>query len=98
MQFFMNINIFELFSNYLKEQPCNNIYQNMKQNTDYLNASLPENELNKQYKKLGLSYEQRKAITQWIATVQIQESAYTAVIFHTGMQFCFSLLTQLADL
>ncbi len=59
---------------------------------------MKENELNEQYKKLDLSDEQRRIITQWIDTIQAQNSAYTAVVFRMGMQFCFSLIIQLADL
>ncbi len=94
----MNMDIFQLFFNHLEERLYNNIYQNMKQDADYLEASLLENELNEQYKKLDLSDEQRKVITQWIEAIQAQESAYTAVVFRMGMQCCFSLLLQLADL
>jgi len=62
----MNMDTFQLFFNHLEEQLYNNIYQNMNQDADYLEASLWENELNKQYKKLNLSNERRKVITQWI--------------------------------
>ncbi len=88
----------DLFFHHLEERPYNNIYQNMKQDADYLKASLLENELNKQYKKLDLSDEQRKVITQWIEIIQAQESAYAAVVFRMGMQCCFSSLMQLANL
>lgn len=59
---------------------------------------MKENKLNEQYKNLGLSDEQRKVIMQWIDAIQAQDSAYTAVVFRMGMQCCFSLLMQLADL
>lgn len=94
----MNIDIFQLFLNYLTERHHNNIYQNIQQDTDYLEATMKENELSEQYKKLDLADEQRKIITQWIDAIQAQESAYTTVVFRMGMQLCFSLLTQLADL
>lgn len=94
----MNIDIFQLFFNYLEERPYNNIHQNTKQDADYLEATMKENELNEQYQQLDLSDEQRKIITQWIDAIQAQESAYTAVVFRMGMQLCFSLLIQLADL
>jgi len=67
----------------------------MKQDADYLEASLPENELNEQYKKLDLSDAQRKVITQWIKAIRAQKSAHTTVVFRMGMQYCFSLLMQL---
>jgi len=98
VHFTMNMDIFQLFFNYLEERPYNNIHQNMKQDADYLEAMMLENKLNDQYQQLDLSDEQRKIIMQWIDTIQAQESAYTAVVFRMGMQFCFSLLMQLANL
>ncbi len=65
----MNIDIFQLFLNYLTERHHNNIYQNIQQDTDYLKATIKENEFNEQYKKLKLSDEQRKVITQWIDAI-----------------------------
>ncbi len=94
----MSINIFQLFFNYLEERPYNNIYQNIKQDANYMEATMQEKEPNEQYKKLDLSNEQRKAIMQWIDAMQAQESAYAAVVFRMGMQCCFSLLMQLSDL
>ncbi len=75
-----------------------NIYQNVKQDADYMEATMQEKELNEQYKKLDLSNEQRKVIIQWIDAMQAQESAYAAVVFRMDMQCCFSLLMQLSDL
>ena len=86
----MNMDVFQLFFNYLEEQSYNNIYQNIQQDTDYLKSTMKEIELSEQYKKLDLSDEQRKVITQWIDAIQAQESAYTAVVFRMGMQCCFS--------
>ena len=94
----MNMDIFQLFFNYLEERPYNDVYQNVKQDADYLESMMLENKLNDQYQQLNLSDKQRKIILQWIDTIQAQESAYTAVIFRMGMQFSFSLLLQLADL
>ena len=93
----MNMGIFQLFFNYLEERPYNNIQQNVQQDADYLEAAIQENKLNEQYQKLNLSDEQRKVIMQWTDAIQAQESAYTAVVFRMGMQFCFSLLMQLAN-
>ena len=59
---------------------------------------MQENKINEQDQQLNLSDEQRKVIMQWIDAIQAQESAYTAVVFRMGMQCCFSLLMQLADL
>ena len=94
----MNMDIFQLFFNYLEERPYNNVYQNVKQDTDYLDAAMKETELSQQFKELDLSDEQRRIIIQWTDAIQAQESAYTAVVFRLGMQSCFSLLMQLADL
>ena len=66
----MSMNIFQLFFNYLEERPYNNIYQNVKQDADYMEATMQEKELNEQYKKLDLSNEQRKVIMQWIDAMQ----------------------------
>jgi len=82
----------------LEKQPYNNIYQNVKQDADYLDASIQKNKLKEKYKKLDLSDEQRKIITQWIETIQAQEVAYTVVAFRMGMQCCFSSLMQLTNL
>ncbi len=54
---------FQLNFNHLEKQSYDNIYQNMKQDADYLQDTMLENELNKQYKKLDLSYEQKEIIT-----------------------------------
>ncbi len=94
----MDMGFFQLLYNHLEERHYNNIYQNIQQDTDYLEATMKENELNEQYKKLDLSDEQRKIITHWIDAIQAQESAYASVVFRMGMQLCFSLLMQLADL
>ncbi len=94
----MNMDIFQLFFNYLEERPYNNVYQNMKQDSDYLEAATKETELSQQFKELDLSDEQRKIIIQWTDSIQAQESAYTAVVFRLGMQLCFSLLMQLFNM
>ena len=94
----MNMDAFQLFFNYLEERPYNNSHQNVKQDADYLEATMKENELSVQYQQLNLSDEQHKVITQWVDAIQAQESAYTAVVFRMGMQLCFSLLMQLTDL
>ena len=67
----------------------------MKQDADYLEPMMLENKFNDQYQQLDLSDEQRKIIMQWTDAIQAQKSAYTAVVFRMGMQFCFSLLMQL---
>lgn len=71
---------------------------NLKQAATYIESAMPEKELNEQYKKHDLSYEQRKVIIQWTDAIQAQEFAYTATVFRMGMQLCFSLLMQLFNL
>ena len=83
----MNMDIFQLFFNYLEERSYHNIHQNVKQDADYLDATIQENKLYEQYKQLDLSDEQRKIIMQWTDSIQAQESAYTAVVFRMDMQF-----------
>ena len=74
----MNMDVFQLFYNYLGERPCNNVYQDMKQDADYLEATTKETKLSQQFKELDLSDEQRKIIMQWTDAIQAQESTYTA--------------------
>ena len=94
----MDMDIFQLLYNHLEERHYNNFYQNAKQDANYLKATMQENELNEEYEKLDLSDEQKNVITQWIDAIHAQEAAYTVVAFRMGMQCCFSLLMQLADL
>ena len=54
--FMMDMDIFQLFFNYLE-------------------ATMQENKINAQCKKLDLSDKQRKVIMQWIDAIQAQESA-----------------------
>ena len=72
--------------------------QNAKQDTNYLNSTMLENELNAKYEKLDLSDEQQNVIMQWIDAIHAQEATYTVVAFRMGLQCCFSLLLQLPDL
>ena len=45
----MNMDVFQLFYNYLGERPCNNVYQDMKQDADYLEATTKETKLSQQF-------------------------------------------------
>ena len=36
----MDMDIFQLFFNYLEERPYNNIHQNVKQDADYLESTM----------------------------------------------------------
>lgn len=89
----MNMDFFQLLYNHLEERN-----QNVKQDANYLKATIQENELNQQYEQLNLSDEQRNVIMQWIDAIHAQETAYSTVVFRMGMKCCFSLLMQLADL
>ena len=84
----MDMDIFQLLYNHLEKRRYNNIYQNATQDTNYLKATILENELNAEYEKLALSDEQRNVIMQWLDAIHAQEAAYTVVAFRTGMQ-CF---------
>ena len=94
----IDMDFFQLLFNHLEERHYNNFYQNVKQDANYLKATMQENELNEQYEKLNLSDEQKNVIMQWIDAIHAQESAYSTVVFRMGMQWCFSLLMQLADI
>ena len=98
VQYLIDMDIFQLLYNHLGERRYNNIRQNAKQDANYLKATMHETELNAEYEKLNLSDEQRNVIMQWIDAIHAQEAAYTVVAFRMGMQCCFSLLMQLADL
>ncbi len=63
------MDISQLFFNYLEKRPCNNIYQNIKKDADYMEATMQEKELNEQYKKLDLSNEQWQVIMKWIDAI-----------------------------
>lgn len=89
---------FQLLYNQLKERHYNNFYQNAKQDSNYLKATIQENEFNEQSEKLNLSDEQRNVIVQWIDAIHAQKAAYIVVAFGMGMQCYFSSLLQLADL
>lgn len=94
----MDNDIFYVLYNYLEERHYNNIYQNAKQDADYLKTTQLEKELNNQYEALDLSAEQRNVIDQWIDAIHAQESSYNAVVFCMAMQCCFALILGLADL
>ena len=87
----MNMDIFQLFFNYLEERLYSKIYQNMKQDDE-------RNRTQSAIQRIGFIGRTEKIIIQWTDAIQAQESAYTAVGFRLGMQCCFSLLMELADL
>lgn len=83
---------------YLEERSDNNIHSQLNADSEYQNALEEECELYQQYESLNLSEEQCKIIENWVDAVSATNSAYSSVIFRMGMQCCFSLLVQLADL
>ena len=88
----------QLLFMYLEEREHNNVYQNLQQDAEYLDATVEEEELCNQYENLDLSEEQQNVIKKWIAAIHAQNAAYTSVVFRMSMQCCFSLLMHLADL
>lgn len=88
----------QLLFMHLEEREHNNVYQNLQQDIDYLEATAEEAALCEQYENLNLSEEQRNIIKKWIASIHAQNAAYTSVVFRMAIQCCFSLLMQLADL
>lgn len=94
----MDKDFFNLLFNHLEERHYNNVCQNATQDADYLKATQLEQELSNCYDKLDLSDEQRNVIDRWVDAILAQEAAYSVIVFRMGMQCCFSLLMQLADL
>ena len=94
----MDNDFWNLLFNHLEERRYNNVCQNAKQDVDYLKATQLEQELSNCYDKLDLSDEQRNVIDRWVDAIQAQEATYSIIVFRMGMQCCFSLLMQLADL
>ncbi len=93
-----DMDFFNPLHTYLTERQTNNIYENLKQDKDYLNATNLEEELSNQYERPDLSNEQRKVIDTWIDTIHAQDEAYTAVVFRMAVRYCFLLFLELADL
>ncbi len=94
----MDTDFFKLFYIHLEEREFHNVCQNLKQDEEYLEASMQETELCRAFENLALPKEQKETIRQWIETIHAQNAAYTMVVFLMAMQCCFSLLVQLADL
>lgn len=59
----------KLLYTHLKERRYDSIYQNTKQDADYLKFPQQEQELCSQYESLYLSDDQRKVILDWIDTI-----------------------------
>lgn len=65
---------------------------------DYLEASKEKDKLCSRFESLDLPKEQKETIKQWTEAIHAQNAAYTMVVFCMAIQFCFSLLIQLAYL
>ncbi|WP_123607863.1 hypothetical protein [Mobilisporobacter senegalensis] len=89
---------FQLLYTHLEERSFNNVYEQLKQDEEYQEALRAENMLFEQYEGLELLEEQRKVIEQWTDAVRAKNTTYSMVIFLMGIQCCFSLLMELADL
>ena len=94
----INTDFFQLFYTHLEERSFHNVYEELKQDEEYQEVLQVERMLFEQYEGLKLSEEQRKVIEQWTDTIHAKNAAYSMVIFRMGMQCCFSLLMELADL
>ncbi|WOO36590.1 hypothetical protein R2R35_22815 [Anaerocolumna sp. AGMB13020] len=90
--------IFDMLYSYLEERSDNNVRSQLNADPEYQNALAEESELYQKYETLNLSKEQCKIIERWVDAVTTTNSIYSAVLFRMGMQCCFSLLMQLADL
>lgn len=93
----MDMDFFQLLYNHLKKRRYNNICQNATQDTNYLKATILENELNAEYEKLDLSDEQRNVIMQWLDATMHKRLLILLLLSEWGCN-AFSLLMQLADL
>ena len=94
----MNTDFFQLLYTHLEERSFNNVYEKLKQDEEYQEVLQVERILFEQYEGLELSEEQFKVIEQWTDAIHAKNAAYSMVIFRMGMQCCFSLLMELADL
>lgn len=89
---------FKLLYNHLNERPINNAFEQLKQDEHYQEASRAECEIAKKCSNMELTEKQQKAVEEWIDCVHAESAAYSMVVFRMGMQCCFSLIMQLADL
>lgn len=93
-----NTDFINLLYEHLEKRSYNNFYDNAQQDAEYIKASMLEQELNNQYDNLNLSDDHRQVISHWIDAIHAQEASFTAVVFRMGVQCCFTLLLELADL
>ena len=91
----MDVDFFQLLYNHLEKRRYNNICQNATQDTNYLKATILENELNAEYEKIDLSDEQRNVIMQMLS---MHKKLLILLLLSEWGCNAFSLLMQLADL
>lgn len=94
----LNTDIFDLLYSQLEEGRVNRVLENLKVDVNYQEALQEEAAIYQQYEGLNLLMEQDKIVEAWGEAITARNAAYSAVIFRMGMQCCFSLLMQLADL
>lgn len=94
----LDTDFFDLLLAHLEERSFHNVREYLMQNEDYQDASKKENELYMDYQNLNLSKEQCQTVERLIDAITAQNAAQTSIVFRMGMQCCFSLLVQLADL
>lgn len=94
----LDTEIFDLLYTHLEERSVNNVRDQLNADHDYQDAETEECELYQAYEKLGLPETQCKIIEHWTEAINAKNAAYSAIVFRMGMQCCFSLMMQLADL
>lgn len=94
----IDTNIFDMLYSYLEERSDNNVHTQLNADPEYQKALAKECELYQQYENLNLSKEQCKIIESFTDAITARNAIHSAVLFRMGMQCCFSLLMQLADL
>lgn len=90
--------IFDLLYTHLEERTANNMRDYLNSDASYQESMTKECEYFQKYESLNLPKEQCRIIEHWTDVTTARNSAYSAVVFRMGMQCCFSLLMQLADL
>lgn len=89
--------IFDLLYTHLEERTVNSVRDNLNSDADYQDSMTKECELYQKYESLNLPKEQCRIIEELTDAITARNAAYSAVVFRMGMQCCFSLLMQLAD-
>lgn len=82
----------------MEERSVNNVCDQPNLDNDYQEVLQAECDIYQQYESLNLPKEQDKIVEAWGEAITAKNAAYSSVVFRMGMQCCFSLLLQLADL